>query len=74
MIKDTCLGRSGVAAPPLWKSDLENPRRTHSPRSLHTQWSYIWQNAQDKYYAQYKDIQYDMHECEEQFMMIAMVW
>jgi hypothetical protein len=25
MIKDTCLGRSGVAAPLLQKSDLESP-------------------------------------------------
>jgi hypothetical protein len=40
MIKDTCLGHSGVAAPPLQKSDLESPCRTHSPHSLHAQWSY----------------------------------
>jgi hypothetical protein len=28
---------------------------------------------QSKYYAQYKKLQYDMHEREEHFMMIAMV-
>jgi hypothetical protein len=27
---------------------------------------------QNKYYAQYKNIQYDMHECAENFMMTAM--
>jgi hypothetical protein len=73
MIKDTCLGHSGVAAHPLRKSDLESPHRTRSPHSLHAQRSYIRQNAQDKYYAQYKDIHYGMHERKDKFMMIATV-
>jgi hypothetical protein len=73
MINNTCLGHSGVVAFLLGKSDLESSHRTRSPHSLHSQRSYIRQNAQDKYYAQYKYIQYDMHEREEQFMMITMV-
>jgi hypothetical protein len=72
MTQDTCLGCSGGAAPPLRKSDLESPCRTRSPHSLQVQRSYLRQLQQNKYYSQYKNILYNMHECEEHFGMIAM--
>jgi cytidine deaminase len=74
MIKDTCLGRSGAAGPPLRESNLGTSRKTRSPRSLHAQRSYIQQKYNEiNNVCNTKNIQYNMHECAENFMTITMV-
>jgi hypothetical protein len=66
MIKDTCLGCSGVAGPLFQRFALGSSRKPHPHRSLHEQQLNIQQKCnENKYGAQYKNIQYVMHECTE---------
>jgi hypothetical protein len=66
MIKDTCLGCSRAAGLLLQRFALGSSRKAHPPRSLHEQQLNIQQECnENKYGAQYKNIQYIMHECAE---------
>jgi hypothetical protein len=66
MIKDTCLGCSGVAGPLFQRFALGSSRKPCPHRSLHEQQLNIQQKCnENKYGAQYKNIQYVMHECAE---------
>jgi hypothetical protein len=74
MINYTCLGCSGVAGPLLQRFALGSSHKPRPPHSLHEQQLNIQQKCnENKYDAQYKNIQYHAWMCRI-FMMIDMAW